>query len=154
MINKLNNAWHNWSLEFFFTCLIGADDVKSIVRVIRGSETEFWSRMVIWRPGSEGILMQNGLLEGSWWFFWGRKGLWKVKNCLCLCNYSLWAHSQWMIYGLYANFNLSWPLHLVTNLKAKLKQTAKRFASGWLVPLVSTWPTFLFLILWTLSQCF
>ena len=41
MINKVNNVWHNWYLEFFFTCLIGADDVKSIVRVIRGSETEF-----------------------------------------------------------------------------------------------------------------
>ena len=37
-----------------------------------------------------------------------------------------------MIDGLSANIWPYWPLHPDTNLKAKLQQTVKRFASGWL----------------------
>ena len=41
MIDQLNNGAHNWSLEIFLLILLGAVDVRSNERVIRGSEVEF-----------------------------------------------------------------------------------------------------------------
>ena len=89
MINQLYTAGHNWSLEFFFTYLIGVDDVRSTERVIRGSEMEFKVLKGPMETRTQSIRMQNVLVEGScgsWWFFRGRKGLWEVRNCLCLCK--------------------------------------------------------------------
>ena len=102
----------------------------------------FVSWKVLWRPGTQGILMQNVLLEGSWWFFTWCMGLWAVKfvcfRVSILCEHM---HNSFGLFRVYLPiFDLSWPLHPVTNLKAKLQQTAQCFASSWLVPVVFTWP--------------